>query len=46
MHIVYLIGYQNRLLVLVRWTVSFVTRGRGARLIVDRSDGTSPPRVP
>jgi len=45
-HIVYLIGYQNRLLVLVRWTVSFVTRGRGARLIVDRSDGTSPPRAP
>jgi NADH:ubiquinone reductase (H+-translocating) len=33
-HIVYLIGFQNRALVLLRWTVSFVTRGRGARLIV------------
>jgi NADH dehydrogenase len=34
-HLFYLIGFQNRLLVLVRWTISFVTRGRGARLIVD-----------
>jgi NADH dehydrogenase len=36
-HIVYLIGFENRLLVLLRWTISFVTRGRGARLIVPRS---------
>ena len=45
-HIVYLIGPQNRLLVLLRWTISFATRGRGARLIVDRSkddDGPVPP---
>ena len=33
-HLFYLIGFQNRVLVLIRWTVSFVTRGRGARLIV------------
>ncbi|HVX31990.1 MAG TPA: NAD(P)/FAD-dependent oxidoreductase [Solirubrobacterales bacterium] len=32
-HIYYLIGFQNRLLVLLRWTFSFVTNGRGARLI-------------
>jgi len=32
-HIFYLIGFQNRLLVLTRWAISFVTRGRGARLI-------------
>ena len=32
-HLFYLIGFQNRLLVLIRWAVSFVTRGRGARLI-------------
>jgi NADH dehydrogenase len=32
-HIYYLIGFQNRLLVLLRWTGSFLTRGRGARLI-------------
>jgi len=32
-HIVYLIGFQNRLLVLLRWSFSFLTHGRGARLI-------------
>jgi NADH dehydrogenase len=32
-HLFYLIGFQNRVLVLTRWTISFVTRGRGARLI-------------
>ena len=33
-HLFYLLGAQNRLLVMVRWTGSFVTRGRGARLII------------
>jgi NADH dehydrogenase len=32
-HLYYLIGFQNRLLVLIRWSFSFITRGRGARLI-------------
>ena len=32
-HLFYLIGFQNRLLVLIRWTFSFFTHGRGARLI-------------
>ena len=32
-HLWYLIGFQNRLLVLIRWSFSFMTRGRGARLI-------------
>ncbi|HSD78399.1 MAG TPA: NAD(P)/FAD-dependent oxidoreductase [Solirubrobacteraceae bacterium] len=32
-HLWYLIGFQNRVLVLIRWFFSFVTRGRGARLI-------------
>jgi NADH dehydrogenase len=32
-HIFYLIGFQNRILVLTRWSFSFLTRGRGARLI-------------
>ncbi len=36
-HIFYLIGLQNRLLVLTRWAFSFVTRGRGARLITGES---------
>ena len=36
-HLFYLVGFQNRLLVMIRWTSSFVTHGRGARLIVERS---------
>jgi NADH:ubiquinone reductase (H+-translocating) len=32
-HLYYLTGLQNRLHVFIRWTASFVTRGRGARLI-------------
>jgi NADH:quinone reductase (non-electrogenic) len=34
-HLLYLIGFQNRLLVPIRWFISFVTRGRGARLITN-----------
>jgi NADH:ubiquinone reductase (H+-translocating) len=32
-HLWYLIGFQNRLFVFIRWSFSFVTRGRAARLI-------------
>jgi NADH dehydrogenase len=32
-HLWYLVGFQNRVLVFIRWMFSFVTRGRGARLI-------------
>jgi NADH dehydrogenase len=39
-HLFYLIGFQNRLLVVTRWTFSFVTHGRGARLITE-SRGSS-----
>jgi NADH:ubiquinone reductase (H+-translocating) len=35
-HIWYLIGFQNRLFVFIRWLFSFVTRGRGARLITQQ----------
>jgi NADH dehydrogenase len=34
-HLFYLIGFENRLLVLLRWTISFITHGRGSRLIVE-----------
>lgn len=34
-HLWYLIGFQNRLLVFVRWSFSFLTRGRGARVIAE-----------
>jgi len=37
-HLLYLTGLQNRILVFVRWTVSFLTRGRGARLITGGAD--------
>jgi len=36
-HITYLIGFENRVLVLTRWAFSYVTRNRGARLI-DRTE--------
>ena len=32
-HIVYLIGFANRIVVLTRWAWSFLTHGRGSRLI-------------
>ena len=32
-HLFYLVGFQNRLLVFIRWSIGFATRGRGARLI-------------
>ena len=42
-HLFYLIGFQNRLLVITRWTFSFLTRGRGARLIGEsRTDSAVP----
>ena len=41
-HLTYLIGFQNRLLVLLRWTFSYITRGRNARVI----HGSAPPRRP
>jgi NADH dehydrogenase len=34
-HIFYLIGFQNRAVVLLRWGYSYVTRGRGSRLITE-----------
>jgi NADH:ubiquinone reductase (H+-translocating) len=34
-HLWYLVGFQNRLLVFLRWLFSFATHGRGARLITE-----------
>jgi NADH dehydrogenase len=34
-HIFYLIGFENRAVVLLRWAYSYVTRGRGSRLITE-----------
>jgi NADH dehydrogenase len=41
-HLWYLIGFQNRLLVLIRWSFSFLTRGRGSRLISGPANLTAP----
>ena len=43
-HIWYLVGFQNRILVLTRWAYSFFTRGRGGRVIeeFDESEEGSP----
>jgi NADH dehydrogenase len=40
-HLWYLVGFQNRLLVLLRWTFSFATHGRGARLITGEGEGAT-----
>jgi NADH:ubiquinone reductase (H+-translocating) len=32
-HLWFLVGFQNRLVVIIRWTQSFLTHGRGSRLI-------------
>ncbi|MFZ1994399.1 MAG: NAD(P)/FAD-dependent oxidoreductase [Solirubrobacteraceae bacterium] len=35
-HLWYLIGFQNRLLVMIKWSISFFTHGRGARIITNQ----------
>jgi NADH dehydrogenase len=43
-HLFYLIGLQNRLIVFIRWTWSFLSHGRGARLITSQvSTPLAPP---
>jgi NADH:ubiquinone reductase (H+-translocating) len=37
-HLFYLVGFQNRLLVFIRWGFSFLTHGRGTRLITGDSN--------
>lgn len=39
-HIMYLAGFQNRVLVFFQWAYSYFTRGRGARLITGPNQGT------
>jgi NADH:quinone reductase (non-electrogenic) len=35
-HILYLVGYRNRVIVLINWFWNYITYGRGARLITGR----------
>jgi len=37
-HLMYLVEYENRLLVLIQWAWNYITRNRGARLITN-ADG-------
>jgi NADH:ubiquinone reductase (H+-translocating) len=41
-HIFYLIGFENRIVVLFRWAYAYFTRGRGSRLITEAADLPSP----
>ena len=50
-HLIYLIGFANRLVVTIRWAWSFLTHGRGSRLITGRPllppiEEPEPPAVP
>ena len=42
-HLWYLVGFENRVLVFVQWFVSFATRGRGARLITGGAQDIAEP---
>ncbi len=42
-HIFYLIGFRNRVLVMIQWAWSYVTYGRGARLIAGETPCAVPP---
>ncbi|HJS96050.1 MAG TPA: hypothetical protein VJ741_17440 [Solirubrobacteraceae bacterium] len=44
-HLCYLIGFENRLVVLTRWAFGFIAHERGARLIIDTAQ-TPTPDVP
>ncbi len=42
-HLLYLVGFQNRFLVLSKWVYDYITRNRGARLITGVEDGPMGP---
>jgi NADH dehydrogenase len=42
-HIFFLIGFRNRVLVMIQWAWSYLTYGRGARLIAGETPCTVPP---
>jgi NADH dehydrogenase len=44
-HLWYLVGFQNRILVFIRWSFSFFTHGRGARLITGEPVGARTARI-
>jgi NADH:ubiquinone reductase (H+-translocating) len=42
-HLWYLVGFQNRIVVFIRWLFSFATHGRGARLITGETAEANAP---
>jgi NADH dehydrogenase len=44
-HIFYLVGFQNRLIVAIRWFLSFATRGRGHQLIISTTTTEDHPGI-
>ena len=44
-HIFYLIGFENRVVVLFRWAYAYFTRGRGSRLITEAAALPSAPEA-
>ena len=44
-HLWYLVGFENRVLVFTRWGFNFITHGRGARLITQVADDTTSHKV-
>ncbi len=40
-HIFFLVGFQNRILVMIQWAFNYITRSRSARLIIDRTTRSS-----
>jgi NADH:quinone reductase (non-electrogenic) len=45
-HIFFLIGFRNRILVMIQWAWSYLTYGRGARLITSETPCAVPPLPP
>lgn len=45
-HVVLLIGFRNRLMVMSEWAWAYLTRERSARLITDLADDPQPPSPP
>jgi NADH dehydrogenase len=44
-HIYYLIEFDNKLVVMVQWGWNYITRGRGARLITEKSTNNIQPEI-
>lgn len=45
-HLMYLVNFQNRLIVFVRWGFSYLTYNRGARLITGEAGSAPVPQLP